>query len=244
MHYTIFEMKKRQTPDPSALALASSYEAQMRSAEQVGLAAQITDLENKKAGAEMRADYEGVLLAPEEVLIWGKWATRHYVGDKVKEYRAQPIPPAILAHWGSCKGSKLFGSYQILTNHDPYNDKKQPGSESLLIGVAGDEKYLLARWTEEGADLRSFTDIKMIMWKQRVRVATFSEALMLLFVGSMFLCGVTLAITHSPTIALIVSAIAYGYGVIKFRDRSLKDDDTAQALMKYGCQTAYGYSPF
>lgn len=242
MNSMIFEMKQRTEPDQREMAVALDYEAQMQTAQQLGLLAQVEILKEKKTGAETRSQFEIAPLAPEEFLIWQKWASRQYTGDGVKGYNSDTIPSAVLNHWESCKKMGTFSSYRILTNHNPHN--KQSGQESLLVAAAGEDTYLLARWTEPGIDLQSFTDIKRAMWKQCVRDATFTQNLLFLLAICMLAFIMIAHITQSIAIGLIVGAIAAGYGAIKIRDLILRDDGTARALIKYGCQGMYGYSPF
>jgi hypothetical protein len=239
MHYEIFEMKKRAV----ATDVSPSFAAQIQDAENVGATAQAGALIKMRDAASARARYETAPLKSEELTAWQAWLRNDITGDNVSQYATLLVPPEVLVHWRSCKELNLFDSFAVYTNTFRWAVADVP--ESLLVGIVGTDVYQLARWVQPGTDLKSYTDIKHVLWKQTIQGILFDpEFLLAPVIGSLIMGFIIAAIAHSLVVGILVT-IAVGYLVGRaVRDRYLSNNKTAQALITQGCADQYGYLPF
>ena len=140
-------------------------------ARSLGLVAQVALVESQAHNFRRNCMLTTAPLTKEEVTIWQAWSPTRFSTDEdsalkyVGMYAYQTIPSPVLAKWKELKNQRLFESLEIWSGVGEHQD-------NLLVGVNGDQYYLLARWTDAILDVLSFEKIKqelVLRWQKNLR---------------------------------------------------------------------------
>src|SRR4030042_1440259 len=126
-------------------------------------------------------------ITPVEMSIWKGYLPKEYKGDDVKNYSFDLIPKAVLTEWESARLFGLFTDFSVRTPEGKSILKrvKERLQDPILIGWFEQEPYLISRW---GESLKSFKEIKLLVWMRRV----FEAAAATLLIGFYFVIGICL----------------------------------------------------
>jgi hypothetical protein len=160
MEYEIFEITRKSEPGEKEQKLAKYLKEKAALDKKYGLKVQVEESEKQLVNLERGRLITTLPLSKAELTIWRAWLLTHYSdadtkGDKesLRDYALDSIPLPVLMAFEQHKESKLFDSLEIWKPEFGQTDQ-------ILIGVIGNDRFLLARWAKSSADLISFDEIK------------------------------------------------------------------------------------
>lgn len=155
--YEIFEIEKNNPKfckNPEEKGLIESWEEELKIAQDMGLHVQAKRISTEITTLKANRLISTPPMTEIEIVIWQSWLPKaYYTGGDLSGYNFDRIPRPVLKAWEKAKKSNLFERFEIWTPE--YNDP-----DPALVGVAGNNKYLLARWAESDAEFISFEQIK------------------------------------------------------------------------------------
>ncbi len=168
---TAFEITtiSQQPLTDDAVAHAARLEHRAELLKELGATAQASATKLEIATVKARARIVAEPLSPEEIVIWKAWLPTAYSTNtdgwrNMKNYAFDRIPMPVVEQWKRHKESGLFDAFEIWTPEDSV-----VVDDPILVGVAGNNRYLLARWGETDANLVTFADIKAALKKREYR---------------------------------------------------------------------------
>lgn len=142
------------------LADLASQEKRKALLEVVGLSGQASSVATQVAAMQSRNRIATLPMSPAELAVWGAYLPTVYAekdqhGKRLLgQYVFDLIPNPVLAQWEAHKQSGLFEGFEIWT------PEAISCPDPILVGIAGDARYLLARWGESDANVVTFEDIR------------------------------------------------------------------------------------
>lgn len=164
------------SPAPAKDAVLDGLRERMEQSKALGLTAQAAFFQKQLRHAEKKPG-EFTPLTADETAIWKAWLPTCYRDDahcpdttsgvnfhsvrKMSSYMFDHVPSPVLGLWAKIKQQDVFDYYEIWT---PEKIMEDP----ILLGVLGNERYLLARWGESDANFLGFVDVAKNLWAKRL----------------------------------------------------------------------------
>ncbi len=157
---------------PAESSILASLRERMEQSKTLGLTTQATFFEKELRYHEKKPEQLKPLTA-DEAAVWKAWLPTCYRDDqkcpdsnsirKMSSYTFDRVPSPVLSLWTKIKAQDVFDYYEIWT---PEILKDDP----VLIGILGNERYLLARWGESDANFLNFADVAKKLWDERLKI--------------------------------------------------------------------------
>jgi|GEM_PF-2657960 len=172
MSHELFEIKTK--PDLNA-GETHRYDELIQKASiarNLGLIVQVTLIERQAHNLRRSCLLTTTPLTSEEVTIWQSWLPSRFSTDEkskclgIGEYAYETILSSVLEKWKDLRDQRIFESFEIWTRSD--------AKESLLVGINGNNCYLVARWNGSVGSLLSFEKVKSELYSTWFKNLKFS----------------------------------------------------------------------